>query len=286
MDDGEGTDAVAVTVHIMMVMAEGMIRVMIGMAVPVLMSMAVTVVVLMIAMLMVVMVVPVVMVMVMVVAMMVVPVIALVTQPACHIGNLQGRIVEAVDEDLGRAGSIAVAIDQRRARIEFPEPRLQGHKPLGARHRLFGDHQPVGHRHLLDRFDMTIERRDTIHRIDDGNHAIKLKILRDDRIAHHRLHDRRRSASPVVSITTRRIGFVRPVWIPSIIVASVSMSSPRTVQQRQPFDSSISVSPEVSTRKLSIPTSPNSLMMTAVSLVPGSLRIGSTGSIYPHRESR
>src|SRR3546814_668676 len=81
------------------------------------------------------------------------------------------------------------------------------------------------------------------------------------------------SARPVVSITTRRTGFSRPVWIASIMPASVSTSSPLTVQQRQPLESCTSVSPEDSTRRLSIPTSPNSLMITAVSVVAGSFRI-------------
>ncbi|MCY1235284.1 hypothetical protein D9M72_478940 [compost metagenome] len=78
------------------------------------------------------------------------------------------------------------------------------------------------------------------------------------------------SARPVVSMTMRFSGLILPVCIRSMRSASVSTSSPRTVQQRQPSESSITPSLEASTSRWSIETSPNSLMMTAVSERSGS----------------
>ena len=72
------------------------------------------------------------------------------------------------------------------------------------------------------------------------------------------------SASPLVSITTRSNGVTSPASRRRRISSSVSTRSPRTAQHRHPVWSVTKLSSLVSTRSWSRPTSPNSLMITAV----------------------
>lgn len=46
----------------------------------------------------------------------------LVVQPAIHVGDLRGRVIEAVHQNGSRAGLPAVSIDDQRPRIERGEP--------------------------------------------------------------------------------------------------------------------------------------------------------------------
>ena len=80
------------------------------------------------------------------------------------------------------------------------------------------------------------------------------------------------SASPLVSMTTRSNGATRPSSRRRRISSSVSTRSPRTAQHRQPVCSSTKLSSLVSIRSWSSPTSPNSLMMTAVREKSGCLQ--------------
>ena len=67
------------------------------------------------------------------------------------------------------------------------------------------------------------------------------------------------SAKPVVSIRTPSKSFIL-----SYILSSISVRSPLTVQQIQPFITSMMLSSELSTRIFSsMPTSPNSFSITA-----------------------
>ena len=68
---------------------------------------------------------------------------------------------------------------------------------------------------------------------------------------------------------------------PSTRSASVSTSSPRTVQHRQPSESWMMPSEACSTSRWSIATSPNSLMMTAVSGSAGSLSSRLSSVVLP-----
>ena len=72
------------------------------------------------------------------------------------------------------------------------------------------------------------------------------------------------SASPLVSMTTRSNGATVPASRRRRMSSSVSTRSPRIVQHRQPVCSSTKLSSLVSIRSWSSPTSPNSLMITAV----------------------
>ena len=82
------------------------------------------------------------------------------------------------------------------------------------------------------------------------------------------------SASPVVSMTIRSMRASRR-WRsigrePSSRRSSVSTRSPRTVQHRQPSDSSITSSPDASISAWSSPMAPNSFTITAVRCSAGS----------------
>ena len=77
------------------------------------------------------------------------------------------------------------------------------------------------------------------------------------------------SARPVVSSSTRR-KVQRRLSRSRSSVSSASTRSPRMVQHRQPDCSSTILSPTYSTSRWSSATSPNSLMMTAVSASAGS----------------
>ena len=89
------------------------------------------------------------------------------------------------------------------------------------------------------------------------------------------------SARPVVSMTTRCSAWMRPVCSRSTRSASVSTSSPRTVQHRQPSESWMMPSDDCSTSRWSIATSPNSLMMTAVSASAGSFSSRLSSVVLP-----
>ena len=78
------------------------------------------------------------------------------------------------------------------------------------------------------------------------------------------------SASPVVSMTRRENSGISPCSERSISIMSVRRTSPRTVQHRQPEVISTIASGAASTSMWSSPTSPNSLITTAVSEKRGS----------------
>ena len=74
---------------------------------------------------------------------------------------------------------------------------------------------------------------------------------------------------------------MRPVCSRSTRSASVSTRSPRTVQHRQPSESWMTPSDDCSTSRWSIATSPNSLMMTAVSASAGSFSSRLSSVVLP-----
>src|SRR6266853_720743 len=71
------------------------------------------------------------------------------------------------------------------------------------------------------------------------------------------------SASPVVSTKTRSKSITSPARRLMKSSRSVSCRSVRTVQHRQPLERSVMLSEDEATSSWSMPTSPNSLMMTA-----------------------
>src|SRR3984957_1358887 len=77
------------------------------------------------------------------------------------------------------------------------------------------------------------------------------------------------SASPVVSITTRSKPGMRPLARSTNRLTSVSAMSPRIVQHRHPLCISTTSSIAFSTKRWSMPISPNSLTMTAVAAISG-----------------
>ena len=89
------------------------------------------------------------------------------------------------------------------------------------------------------------------------------------------------SARPVVSITTRSNGGTAPLSIRPCSRSSPSRRSPRIEQQTQPLLSSTTCSSTSSTSRWSSPTSPNSLISTAVPERSGSARSRLSREVLP-----
>jgi hypothetical protein len=119
-------------------------------------------------------------------------------------------------------------------------------------------HDLVGEGDLLDGLAAVGQSQQDVLGVDHGGDRIELSARLDVFIDEEGLRHRPGSARPVVSTMMASkppLRFIRP--------DSTRIRSPRTVQQTQPLFISKTSSSAPTTRSLSMPTSPNSLTITA-----------------------
>ena len=80
----------------------------------------------------------------------------------------------------------------RRRRVDAPQPIAQRSYRLRIGDIGLGQHDAVGDGDLLHRFDMAVERRFAVHRVDQRDDAVETIGLHQRRMAHDRLQHRRR----------------------------------------------------------------------------------------------